>query len=147
MADKIDDIHKEVDIKSHIQCGRQECSFCCHAKITVSRDEANRIINYVKENNIPVNKTKIQSDENWDSLTFAERACPLLHEGKCSIYEKRPILCRQHNITRGENVNDCTKDNEDFYMGTITVPSVDALMIADILTSKPCILNYELQKL
>ena len=140
----IDKSQVEMKFNDHIQCGKQECSFCCHDKIMGSHSEMVNIIEIVKEKNIPINKSVIQTNDNWDKLNFAQRACPLLVNGKCSIYEDRPMVCRKHNIALGQSPEICKEGGE---VGTIIMEGNDSLAMADImLDSKIVVLNFMLMK-
>ena len=135
---------EEMKFKDHIQCGRQECSFCCHDKIMGSHSEMINIIEIVKEKKIPINKSIIQTNDNWEYLTFADRACPLLANGKCQIYEDRPMVCRKHNITKGQSPEICKEGGE---VETVIMEGNDSLAMADImLDSKIVVLNFMLME-
>lgn len=129
----MDRSQEELNFKDYIQCSKQECSFCCHDKIMGSYSEMVNIIELVKEKNIPINKSVIQTNENWNTLSFAERACPLLSNGKCSIYEDRPMICRKHNISLGQSPELCKTGG---IVETIIMESNDSIALSDIMIDK-----------
>jgi Fe-S-cluster containining protein len=142
-----DNMIESSNIKQFIQCGRQQCSFCCHDKIMGPLSEIVYISNLVKKKGIKVNKSVIQTEENWNTLTFKEKACPLLDEdGRCSIYENRPLICRAHNISLGEDIEKCKRLNGETTRELVVV-SVESLQFADIMRdgSLAC-LNFHLLK-
>jgi Fe-S-cluster containining protein len=118
----IDGIFEKNDIVAQVQCGKQECSFCCHDQIMLSTQEAE----YIKKNaTYEINQELLEKQRNaldFKKLSFADRACIFLKEGKCSIYEYRPLICKSHNVKKGTNPNNCIvtdgltkKPNEQAY--------------------------------
>lgn len=103
----IDDIFEKNDIETQVQCGKQECSFCCHDQIMLSTQEAD----YIKKNaKYEINKELLEKQKkalDFKKLSFADRACIFLKDGKCSIYEFRPLICKSHNVKKGTDVNNC----------------------------------------
>jgi Fe-S-cluster containining protein len=117
-----DEIQKKIGLSELTTCSKQQCSFCCHSTINISHGEAKYIRKKIKENGIKPDKkrSKIQnsanmSAENEQSLKWVDRACPFLSstdgKGDCTIYEIRPLLCRNHNSMQ-ENFNDCNKEDD-----------------------------------
>lgn len=97
-------------------CGSCTQSYCCHSEIPVSKMEADYIIFQLRENPdlIPnMERLKLQSEKDYNSLSWMDKACPMLLEpdenGKrlCSIYEARPLICRTYNS--GEDPEFCNK--------------------------------------
>ena len=42
--------------------------------------------------------------ENQTDIAYQDRACVYLKEGKCSVYDKRPLICRlTHVSSKSEN--------------------------------------------
>lgn len=143
----VDNMIEGANLKEFIQCTRQQCSFCCHDKIMGPYSEIVYTVNMVKKLGVKVNKSVIQTEENWDTLTFKQKACPLLDEnGRCSIYEFRPIICRAHNISLGEDIEKCKRENGET-TGELVVVPVESLQFADIMRdgSLAC-LNFHLLK-
>ena len=141
----VDEMQEQSGIAKKTQCVEQECSFCCHDLILGSADEIRNLVRYVKKNNIPINRSSNQHKGNWNKLKFAQKACPLLHNGKCSVYDNRPLICRKHNIAKGEDISKCNTDTRDIVKEVILV-SVDTIVVADIILgdSKVMALNFEL---
>lgn len=122
----------KANIEDKIQCNKQECSFCCHDKILGTYSEMVYVKNKAKELGVPINTSVKQREENWKSLSFKDKACPLLHNGKCTVYEFRPIICRIHNIALGEDINKCKRENEEVTNELIPIEA-EILAISDIM--------------
>lgn len=89
---------------------REGCSSCCYINVSVSESEA-RVIS--KETGIPMasppdnqvivigDLTTPQGIQRWEAEKEAHmesrfgQPCTLLKDGRCSIYEHRPMACRQ----------------------------------------------------
>lgn len=77
-------------------CG-QGCSFCCHDRILITPQEADYIKTQKYEFNQERKKLQDETKDFW-SLKFADRACIFLKDGKCTVYQTRPLVCRNHNV-------------------------------------------------
>ena len=66
---------------------RKGCNACCHYKVSVSDIEIAHIEAHTKKRR---NKKFLPKSE------FHGTPCPFLHQGSCSIYEARPLVCRRH---------------------------------------------------
>jgi hypothetical protein len=83
------------------------CSFCCRVKVLVMAPEAIRIAEQLRRANAPGEVAAVaervrEVDAATRGKTRRERAgaavaCPLLVDGRCSVYEVRPLLCRGWN--------------------------------------------------
>lgn len=101
-------------LKKITACG-EGCSFCCHDKINITEDEAV----YIKSHNPSYNveRSQVQKDRDFWSLSFKNKACIFLKDNKCSIYNIRPYICRLHNVSKVNN-----------YTGKLTIPEEDCLI-------------------
>lgn len=79
---------KKVEIPS-FECERG-CTSCC-GRILVAADEWERIVAYRRARNLPV--LTIRTDD--------PTLCPYVQEGRCAIYEVRPLICRLYGTTKG----------------------------------------------
>jgi Fe-S-cluster containining protein len=74
------------------------CFFCCYLPVDVLAPEAFRIAAYLKRTCLPgelaalVYRLGAQSQHD-----FGTRPCTFLAQGRCSIYEVRPTVCRGYN--------------------------------------------------
>lgn len=121
----IDKVQKDINFSDLTQCNKQNCSFCCHDIIMGTEFEMKALGDYVKESKIEVNQLNLQKQLSGEPLTFAEKACPLLKNGRCSIYEVRPFVCRTHNISLGEDFNKCAR-------GTATDAPTEEIRILEL---------------
>jgi Fe-S-cluster containining protein len=72
---------------------RRGCSHCCHVSVAVPRSEAELI---AKATRTALNRDVVPYEEGLppDPLSHFGEPCTFLVEGKCSIYEHRPVACR-----------------------------------------------------
>ncbi len=109
-----------------ISC-RAGCTACCHELLIVSSLEARRIATLVEDMPEP-RRSEVRARfaeaerriAGWDRAAEFEQGlaqgawkdgdlpaawfglkipCPLLEGGSCSIYEERPLVCREHMVT------------------------------------------------
>ena len=68
------------------------CDYCCHLSITLSQSEANAI-------GERIGRCPAQLPRNYrlrDANAYGRHTpCTFLRDGACSIYEHRPLMCRQ----------------------------------------------------
>lgn len=105
-------------IGPHTIC-KSGCSHCCHMAVAISQVEA-RIIGEaigVKPVELPV-----RSPEEVDTIQsrFLREPCVFLTEGKCSIYDNRPSVCRTY-FNVGDDPSVCDLYRED----PQSVPAID----------------------
>ena len=77
-----------------VACG--ECSACCTSSyvIHVGAEEARSLARISEEMAFPVDTTPPRA------LMMAadpQGCCPMLSDGRCSIYDARPLICRQYD--------------------------------------------------
>lgn len=103
------DYMREANIR--VDCG--SCSFCCYQWVRVLAHEAFAIADFISTSMDEQTRTGLTArlrsyhtdsmgltDNQKDSSSF-RRACPLLVDGKCSIYPVRPSNCRGfHSLDR-----------------------------------------------
>lgn len=85
---KIDAFFARVEARhgDDMQCGTG-CSDCCHARLTITGVEAAAIRAYVER----VRPRLVPG-------TDPERCAALDGDGRCQIYEARPVVCRSHGV-------------------------------------------------
>lgn len=112
--------------KSKISCGSvKNCSMCCHDDIPMGLVEGDIIKQYVKDNNIQVNRERVLLQNSGEKITWMQQACPLLSDEDengnrmCSIYDKRPLICRIHNSSSDPIL--CKRENNKHENTTIEV--------------------------
>lgn len=74
---------------SSLTACRKGCSDCCHIPVALNRIEA-QVIGAA----IGVKPAEVQPREALDPSYGYDRPCTFLEEGRCSIYEHRPMSCR-----------------------------------------------------
>lgn len=90
------------------------CTYCCHNQVSVTPVEITLMIDHIKKNfsNDEVKALKLRVDDlykvtagmNAFERKKAKKACALLVNDKCSVYQVRPFACKGWNSM---NVNDC----------------------------------------
>ncbi len=78
------------------QCG-PGCESCCHVRIGVFTVEAAPIRDALARlaTTDPALRTRVRHQA--DDPEHAER-CALLVDGRCSVYDARPLICRSHGL-------------------------------------------------
>jgi Fe-S-cluster containining protein len=100
---------------------KEGCSYCCckpgvlttvpellrildHIQSTFGQDAVSALVDRAKRYALQL------EGRSFDDTTDESVPCPLLVEGRCSVYEVRPLVCRGYNST---NVDACRKAHED----------------------------------
>ena len=68
------------------------CDACCHRRFGVFTVEADPIREALARID-PAVRARIRDQARSD-----EDRCPLLVDGRCTVYEVRPIICRSHGV-------------------------------------------------
>jgi len=72
---------------------KQGCSYCCNIAATITTTEARIIGKYVGRKPLVLTK---RVDIFGNIPKYSGTPCPFLKQGRCSIYEVRPLACRIH---------------------------------------------------
>lgn len=96
-----------VESPSQEKACRSGCSFCCYLQVDLSVPEVLRIASYLRESLSPQDLQSLRDrlscvQQQIAGMTSIERLeakvpCPLLKDGKCSVYEARPLVCRGYS--------------------------------------------------
>ncbi len=88
------------------------CYYCCHVKVDVQPGEIFLIADFIRGRFSAAKQANVlnKAQENWkkiEPMTFDQQCdaglpCPLLDEGKCSVYSVRPSVCREAHSLRAE---------------------------------------------
>ncbi len=99
---------------------RAGCTWCCHFTVDVRAAEVFSILDFVERSFTPEEKARVYAEVRANSVTLGkleegERVtrnlkCPLLNEGRCTVYETRPQSCRNYHAT---NVAGCRQSYEE----------------------------------
>jgi hypothetical protein len=130
---RIDDLCMRLRHKHgrHISCA-PECSACC-----------SQILNL-----LPVEFYYLQAaarDADLQEPSTAGEICPLLREGRCLLYDYRPVICRTHGMPLLVDENglqrvDCCPEN--FRDGALNTLSGDSLLNLERLNIVLVSINY-----
>lgn len=81
---------------SAFQCG-PGCEACCHVRIGVFAIEAAPIRDALTELAIRDPQLRTRVRDQADDPAHADR-CALLIDGRCAVYDVRPLICRSHGL-------------------------------------------------
>lgn len=75
------------------------CAYCCYQSVEVTIPEAILVAAHLGDPADPRRTTVLETARALKGLSEAERRrtgrpCPLLADGKCSVYDDRPLMCR-----------------------------------------------------
>lgn len=107
--------------RAPVRC-RAGCSTCCRFWVEASPLEAMEIADELRRRHLDTSgmrywleragRTMARSDP--DRYWRLQRPCPLLHDGRCAVYEVRPAVCRLHqSIDPPERCADVTSRRID----------------------------------
>lgn len=88
------------------------CHYCCHVKVDVQPRDIFLVADFIRSRFTPEKQDAVlrKAQENWkriEPMTLAQHfnaglPCPLLEDGKCSVYPVRPSSCREAHSLRAE---------------------------------------------
>jgi Fe-S-cluster containining protein len=110
------------------------CCFCCYLKVDIHPSEAFLIADYVRANFSPEQKRTVEEKarENWtkiEPMTLDQHfgsnlPCPLLFDGKCSVYAVRPSGCRMFHAQTVRTCKESFDHPEDLSSPNSEIPDV-----------------------
>lgn len=117
------------------------CSACCHTQVSVTEDEAQLLVQKIREG-IAVDRERMrkqmQSGDDaaeFYKLSFEDRKCLFLgSDGACRIYSDRPSVCRT-NAVIGE-ASQCDTSSSIQPLRLVKTPRSDMVIYASFLFSK-----------
>lgn len=113
---------------------KKGCGACCNMSVSVNLIEAELLVKYAKEHNIPIDEAylKRQLEVMPEALPFhsAVSSCIFLTKDKtCGIYDARPFACRKYLVvTPAEKCNIPKYPN--FQVRDIIFPRVEEVVSA-----------------
>lgn len=113
------------------------CWYCCYYKVEARAEEVLQIADYVSKkfnaqrlqrlkDDVASNAATLRGRSDQDQLK-ANLKCPLLEEGRCSVYQVRPARCRTFNAT---DVSGCKQSWQEPDNLTISNTLIPALYLA-----------------
>lgn len=119
----LDEYHAALppEVTSQISC-KKGCSFCCNIPVTATPIEAKVIAEYCKRNNIKIPRAYLEEQlkVSPEELPLSPvRKCTFLKDNECSIYDARPIACRNHFVV--SDPKHC--DTQEHWRDEIAMPS------------------------
>jgi uncharacterized protein len=128
---KIDAFFERVEGRhgDDMQC-RTGCSDCCHVRLTVTSVEARAIRAHLATMPAP---TRAALAEN--SAASTTRCAALDPDGRCLIYEARPITCRSHGAPIRMRQNSLPVVQSCFRNFTHTEPDADCVLDQETLSA------------
>jgi hypothetical protein len=123
--------------KLHLAC-REGCSYCCNYHVHVSAPEVYAIVTHLRARWTPANVNLVEArlQENVEAVsgmtadehTATNVTCAFLaQDGRCSIYEVRPVACRKHHSF---DVTPCRITYEDPTADDAAPQSAERLAVA-----------------
>lgn len=96
IQEEVDQLINEEVSSSQCQKG---CSYCCYHPISLSQEESKYISSLKPE--VHQERLKKQRDhfKNSTPISYEDRACVYLEGGHCSVYERRPLICRLTHVS------------------------------------------------
>jgi Fe-S-cluster containining protein len=112
------------EYRPHLDC-REGCSYCCQKPgVLVTIPEILRILDTVRATCDDDAMLELRQRANayagaidghdFNESTNASVPCPLLEDGRCTVYAVRPLVCRGYNSTR---VDACRQASVDHSAG------------------------------
>lgn len=107
---------------------REGCSMCCHARFGVFELEAEPVRAALRELGEADPDLRERVRAQADDPAHADR-CALLVDGRCCVYEQRPLICRSQGLPllADERVDWCPLNFEDEQPPRESVLNLDAL--------------------
>ncbi len=132
-------------IEENIQC-QQGCSYCCHFKVDVSANEVFSIVEHVQSTFTADKLEKLieKASNNQKKLVLLSQAkrvvtniaCPLLEDNVCSIYTKRPSMCRKMHSTNVEACRHSYDNPEDKNIENAEHPVLSAITLTMLTAAR-----------
>ncbi len=93
---------------------KKGCANCCRMNVVISTLEAEQIANATGRKMAAITRPKPHAIETFDGVD-----CPFLLDSMCTVYEDRPLVCRNHASYYETN----------FACDTVNMPVTDAPIV------------------
>jgi hypothetical protein len=87
---------------------REGCDACCHQRVTLSAPEVIVIAARISETRSAPEVKALTDQLAAPPRKPSREPCPLLRQGRCTVYECRPLRCQGHN---GLDARSCERLN------------------------------------
>lgn len=116
-------------VTPHSAC-KASCSYCCHIPIALSSVEA-----LVIGESIGVTPTmSISRDAREDINHYHRQPCTFLQQGKCSIYDARPMACRlAFNMSDSPYFCNTAIDPQDSHVAYLNLQDLELAFTAAVV--------------
>jgi len=114
---------------------KKGCSFCCYLNVDLSEQEGEILLSKVTDEDWKIleRQSKYKLD-TWRVQKYSDQKCIFLKQGVCSVYEDRPLKCRNYFVTG--NPKKCNTEKKIKKI-SIVAPTMSSMMIdAFYFTSK-----------
>lgn len=113
--EKLSWVHSEVerllsDSTKETRC-LKGCHYCCFHPIALSSLEMEEIAKLASSPNLDRLQKQKNFFQNHRPIEYEARACVYLVDGECSVYEKRPLICRLTHVSSAPE--NCHFENEE----------------------------------
>lgn len=135
-------VHAEIDkliaaspVPANSVCTRK-CNYCCHIQVTCNEDEADLLVEVIKDRKIVIPRAKLEqqsrmSEDDYMGTDKERSACIFLKNGECSIYEDRPATCRSYfAAVTTENCRRAYSGEQNINIRVCVSASVDTFVAA-----------------
>jgi Fe-S-cluster containining protein len=148
MWDHIEECQQKAITKGNIQLScKKGCSNCCKIRVDVAEVEADMLVAYAEENGMPIDtdylKSQLVLQDPGDYRGKENAACVFLKDGICSVYEVRPLACRNYAVISDPSLCDYERpeqvqilfvlDNELLLSGLTNVKNLKAGTMQEML--------------
>lgn len=100
LHDQMEELNRAVGTNPSSQCGkRNPCNGCCHKNVKIFRDEAKLLLPYLPKDVTAGDLIRVTTRDDTDRAK-QNRPCLFLgKDGKCSVYDIRPAICRAYFVS------------------------------------------------
>jgi Fe-S-cluster containining protein len=103
---------------------KKGCHLCCRQNVDVSEPEVLLIVEFCKENNIPIPKERLLSQLKYGIKEVArteEGWCVFLKGKECGIYDVRPMACRKYLVASPPEMCDVVAFPSEIFRVSVVV--------------------------
>jgi Fe-S-cluster containining protein len=124
---------KYPEITSQSSC-KKGCSGCCYLYVLPTSAEARQLAGMINRGEVEVDRGLLEeqsaftgTSDDWWGLPTEKKKCIFLKDGQCSVYDKRPTVCRKYFVRSDPSI--CSPENKDLEsipeaLGIIQIESI-----------------------